>query len=215
MERDHPITADQRIAYVYNELKATSPYVRRSMLIYNCVPTNYTGHQEVRRVLWMTTSHPFFPVVYRLAEHKYSTSAIGTVHHAVLAGIPMCGVDSVLVDEVADLIWSRFRSDTERFPIYDEDGTKLGTVPRSARPAAGEIAVGDDEIPVEVAKDGDADPAPSGDTTILMTIPASASTGSQGILIGSDQHAHLYHSMAVAAASSISAPPPFDHPKKE
>jgi len=109
------MTVEERVEYVYRELVAVSAYVRRSMLVYNCVSSDYTdmdertGMQVVRRVLWMTTSHPFFPVIQRLAEHCRNTGQHRpwfVIHRSELAeSIPMRGVDSELVSQVADMIW--------------------------------------------------------------------------------------------------------------
>ena len=192
-ELDQGMSSEERVDYIYRDLAAVSTRVRRSMLVYNCVSSDYTdtddrtGTQVVRRVLWMTTSHPFFPVIRRLAEHyrvsdQYGPSCV--IHCSELAKIPMRGVDSQLVNQVADMIWSHFLANTERYPVYDEDGTRL---------ESGVPVTGDDQDP----KTAD---------HVVVTVDDV----SEGILIGTDQHAHLY-----VAAPAMPVPEVNDHPKKE
>jgi len=196
----HALSAEERVAYVYRELKAVSPYVRRSMLVYNCVASDYTELDErshmpvIRRVLWMTTSHPFFPVIQRLVQQQYPGAV---VHRSSLAGIPMRGIDSGIIDAVADMIWGQFCEDTRVYPVYAEDGSPLDNVnlPRNEPPASMEehqmaVAAGEPvEAPLEIVVD-------------VSDVP----------LIGSDQHHHLYTGTTTPTTSATSA---LDHAKKE
>jgi hypothetical protein len=45
-----------------------------------------------------------------------------------MAGIPMRGLDADIVDLVVDIVWEQFLLNTERYPVYEEDGTRLETV---------------------------------------------------------------------------------------
>jgi len=191
------MTADERVEYIYRDLVAVSAYVRRSMLVYNCVSSDYTdtdertGMQVVRRVLWMTTSHPFFPVIQRLAEHCRVTGQHHpwfVIHRSELAdSIPMRGVDSELVSQVAEMIWSQFLADTQRFPVYDEDGTKLTSVPLTTTTATTDVGLKDVN-------------------DVVLNLEEEQQP--EAILIGADQHAHLY-------ATPSAVPEVDDHPKKE
>jgi hypothetical protein len=129
-EMGPPMTADERVDYIYQELSAVSPFVRKSMLVYNCIPSNYletdprTQQPMARRVLWMATNHPFFPVAKRLIEQHHP---LGVIHRSTLAGIPMRGVDADVVELVVGLVWGSFLCNTERYPVWDEDGTPLSS----------------------------------------------------------------------------------------
>jgi hypothetical protein len=197
MEYVHRMTAAERTDYVYRDLAAVSPYVRRSMLVYNCVASEYlqtdphTQQQVTRRVLWMTTSHPFFPVVQRIVDRRYSCVPI---HRSSLEGIPMRGVDAEIVEQAAAFIWECFLADTERYFVYTEEGTRIGT-------PVEEVSVTDtssSNVPTEespLAVDAPAsivhDPAP---------VPAAAAADASPVLIGNDQHAHLYANPVLAVS---------------
>lgn len=190
MERefqDSPgMTLEQRVDYIYRDLVAVSSRVRRSMLVYNCVASDFTtkdqktGQQVVRRVLWMTTSHPFFPVTQRLVDSHYPGLPI---HRSSLAGIPMRGVDSDIVKMVADVVWAYFVADTDRYPVYDEDGTKLDTMPLAD--------VSDEETPA--AK-----------LDVIVQLDD-----------GGDEDGTLFVVDSPSAAVLVKAPALFDHEKKE
>ena len=192
------MSADERVEYIYRDLVAVSPYVRRSMLVYNCVSSDYTGidertgQQVVRRVLWMTTSHPFFSVIQRLVDGHHPDV---TIHRSSLAGIPMRGVDWEIVNQIADLIWCYFLADTVRFPVYAEDGTKLATLP---------FVKDDGSITVDVGTGNDQEAVP---IDIEHPVLVDVNVG-DGILIGRDQHAHHH-------VSTPALPTSYDHPKKE
>jgi len=126
-----PMTGEERVDCIYQDLVAVSSVVRRSMLVYNCVPSNYletdahTQRQTVRRVLWMAVNHPYYPVARRLIEQHHP---LGVIHRSSMAGIPMRGLDADIVDLVVDIVWEQFLLNTERYPVYEEDGTRLETV---------------------------------------------------------------------------------------
>jgi len=193
------MTSAERVDCIYRELAAVSPYVRKSMLVYNCVATDYSERDpftlqiQVRRVLWMTTNHHFFPIAQHLVDQHHPMAVI---HRSELAGIPMRGIDADVVKVVVELVWEQFAKDPDRYPLYDEDGTRLGTSAITlalAEPLDLALAPVEPDVP---------DPSPK-----------------SPILIGNDQHAHLYV-VKPAAAPPVSLPPPSsslaqDRPKKE
>jgi hypothetical protein len=148
------MTADERVETIYRDLAAVSPIVRRSMLIYNCVSSTYTqvdpdsGYSVTRRVLWMTLLHPFFPVAKDITERHHP---LGIIHRSSMAGMPMRGVDADVMDLVAGLIWEQFLACPDKYPVYNEDGTRLTTA--AAAPMVAEETPPAEPVPALIGED--------------------------------------------------------------
>jgi len=124
------MTALQRIDAIYEELKGLSPNVRRSMLLYHCLPSVENDLDPVsclpreRSVLWITTAHPFLPILeHNLAGGHFGRDAM--MHRSHIEGIAVRGIYAHHFEGVADLVWAEFLKDTERYLVYEEDGTRI------------------------------------------------------------------------------------------
>ena len=114
---------------IYENLRKTSPYVRRSMLRYDMLPSieqrvDALGKPYQRSVLWMTVTHLYVHIL----NHNlgvYGPECV--IHKGSLVGMSMIGVYSEYVDSVADLVWACFvmQLDLEKYPLYQEDGTRI------------------------------------------------------------------------------------------
>ena len=163
------MTALQRIDAIYEEVSRLSPSVRRSMLsCYHCLPSVENDIDPVsclpreRPVLWITTAHPFLPILeYNLGMGLFGADAM--MHRSHIEGIAVRGVYATHFEGVANLVWEEFLKDTERYTVYEEDGTRIvRTVTRreeeegqEKRPSSPPLPHGDDPdaLPTDVVID--------------------------------------------------------------
>jgi hypothetical protein len=179
------MTADERVECIYRDLEAVSPIVRRSMLVYNCVSSTYTQldpdtRQSVTRRVLWMTLVHPFFPVVKELTERHHP--LGLIHRSSMAGMPMRGVDADVMDVVAGFIWEQFLACPEKYPVYNEDGTQVS--PIGATPAVASVTV-----------------AVVADPSEEEAIP---------ILIGADQHEHLYKD-----APALPPPSTNEHPKNE
>jgi hypothetical protein len=147
------MTQDQRMDAIYEELKRVSPYVRRSMLVFQCLPSVENTIDPVtflpleRSVLWITTAHPFLPII----DHNLHRGAFGPhaiIYQSQLEGIAVRGICADHYNIVADAVWDVFLGDVERYAIYQEDGTRI------------QHSAADPELHEDSTNEEDASPAP-------------------------------------------------------
>jgi len=121
------MTKDAHLQRIYSALQAVSPYVRRSMLVFEAIPSVEQSAGGERSVLWMNEGHPLLPIlIHNVREGRLGNDAF--VHQATLAGMPVCGVYEDDLRRVIDLIWAEFQANSVAYPVYNEDGTPLARV---------------------------------------------------------------------------------------